>query len=123
LSDEQEGAYLLVCGGTDVCLQWLTPRFELVRYGDVVTEQAIARHFPAHYSCQYRASVQTDAHLSTHNIHIAITMHIRNTYYPTLTELSGFHRGVRSGCDVSSDTVQFFRWLSAFGGIFCCLLS
>ena len=62
--------YLLVCGRTDVRLERLATRLELVRYCDIVSEQTVARHLLSHYSSQNGPSVKADAHLSTHNIHI-----------------------------------------------------
>jgi hypothetical protein len=62
--------YLLVCGRTNVRLQRLAARLELVRYCDVVSEQTVTRHLLAHYSSQNGPSVKPDTHLSTHHIDI-----------------------------------------------------
>jgi ribosomal protein L33 len=62
--------YLLVCRRTNVRLEWLASRLELVRYCDVVSEQTVARHLLANYSSQNGPSVKADTHLSTHNTDI-----------------------------------------------------
>jgi len=62
--------YLLVCGRTNVRLEWLATRLELVRYCDVVSEKTVARHLLPHYPGQNGPSVKADTHLSTDNIDI-----------------------------------------------------
>jgi hypothetical protein len=60
--------YLLVSRGTDIGLEWFASWFKLVRYSYIVSEETVAWHLLAHYACQHRPRVQTDAHLSTHSM-------------------------------------------------------
>jgi len=60
-----------VGAGADVDFEGFAAAFEFVGHGDVVAEEAVARHFDAHHSGQHGASVQSDPHLQTPNVQSA----------------------------------------------------
>jgi len=53
---------LLLGSGTNIDLQSLAARLELIGYGDAVPEETVPGHLPAHHSGQNRSRVQADPH-------------------------------------------------------------
>lgn len=56
---------------TGVYLALDAARLELVGDGDVVAEQAVARHLPAHHPGQHGSRVNPDAHLCRKTLSIS----------------------------------------------------
>lgn len=59
----EKGVCLRVGAGADVDSEGFAAALELVGHGDVVAEEAVARHLAAHHAGQDGARVQPDAHL------------------------------------------------------------